>query len=350
MHKSAILEHVSELDIFRKYIAHDFKLGKAFLSEIREEKHPSANVFFATRSGKYLYNDFAVKAFDAFGYVMVRYGVSFRDALAMIAQDFNLEEVKGFKRKPVKKIPRIPKPVYFKRTAYTYEPAEWNQNNTQFWWTTGISLSTLKTYRVIPIAFFYPEGYPHGILQAAKDKPIYLFQEGEGQKFYAPFHGKKYKFRNNMNPEKEVFGYSVLNKQEPAIGIVGGNRDVLTMYEHLGIKCVCLNSESAILMEWLYKGLKKRTPYLFIMYDNDKTGALGMKKNADLFDIPTVYLSDILGYCTLKGSTWINDITDYAERIFVKRNVSAYHIKKYIYHAIKTYKDRKFQKVKKPQL
>lgn len=349
MKKEDILEHVSELDIFRKYIDHDFKLGKAFTSEIREEKHPSANVFYGGRSGKYLYNDFAYKALDAFNFVMVRYGVSFRDALDIIARDFHLKDVKGYKRKPVKKIPKLPKPTFFKRTEFVHEPTIWDIDNTKFWWKTGISLSTLKVYNTIPVTYFYQKEHPNIVTHATKQKPVYLFQEGEGQKFYAPFHGKRFKFRNNMDPEKEVFGYSALSDYEPAIGIVGGNRDVLVMYEHLGIKCVSLNSESAFLMQWLYKDLKRRTPYLFMMYDNDRTGVLGMQKNADLYDIPLVYLYDILGYCTLKGSTWINDITDYAERVFVRRNVSSYHIKKHIYNAIKTHQNRKLQKVNRHQ-
>jgi len=349
MKKEDILEHINELDILRKYINHDFTLGKAFISELREEKHPSANVFYGNRSRKYLYNDFAFKAIDAFGYVMIYYEVSFRDGLDIIASDFHLEDVKDYKRKPIKKIPKLPKPKFFDRTEFVYKSTNWDNDNTKFWWKTGISLSTLKVYNTIPIKWFHLKEHPNIVTHATKQKPIYLFQEGKGQKFYAPFHEKKSKFKNNMNPEKEVFGYSALNDHEPAIGIIGGNRDVLVMYEHLGIKCVSLNSESAFLMQWLYKDLMKKTPYLFIMYDNDKTGVLGMRKNADIYDIPIVHLSDILGYCTLKNSTWINDITDYAERVFVKRNVSSYHIKKHIYNAIKTYQNRKLQKVNRAQ-
>ena len=68
--KENILKYISEEDIFRKYIGHNFNLGESFKSPLRDDDDtPSFNVYYNIEQGRVLYKDFGRTSGSAFTFV-----------------------------------------------------------------------------------------------------------------------------------------------------------------------------------------------------------------------------------------------------------------------------------------
>jgi hypothetical protein len=129
--KDTILRSVDDLDIFYKYLGGEIPLGKAIKSPIRDEKNPSFNIYRA-KNGRIYYNDFAGSRGDCFDFVKNIYGVSFPDAVKIIAGDFGITSRSRIKRKRIKKIPKLilqkrKEVSYIERAGDPYEFDYWNQ-------------------------------------------------------------------------------------------------------------------------------------------------------------------------------------------------------------------------------
>lgn len=86
-----ILSRISEYDIYRYYIGHDFTLKKLFPSPFRPEKVGSFNIF-ATGNGLLRHKDFGDSYYsgNCFKFVQQMYGLDFNNALIKISKDFGL--------------------------------------------------------------------------------------------------------------------------------------------------------------------------------------------------------------------------------------------------------------------
>ena len=89
--KDTILDKISEIEIFERYLGMNIKLGKAMVSPLRDEKNASFNIY-QNETGSVYYKDFGDERGDCFKFVMELFNCSFPDALKLIASDFGIEK------------------------------------------------------------------------------------------------------------------------------------------------------------------------------------------------------------------------------------------------------------------
>lgn len=340
--KESILEQYSEEEIFRKFIEHDFIPGKSFKSEIREENHPSANIFI-TPDGTWLYNDFGDKALNCFGYVMEKYGCDFIEALKIIVSEFGIED------EPRKIHSVLPKKIPIDiKTTFKYIVKQWDKEEIYFWEKYGISMSTLNEYKIKPLQWVQIvsiKDYPPKVSDL--NFPIFLIKkehkDGDGEKIYFPYESDKKKRYWSNTRAKHIFGFKqIMNHHSKLkmIGILAGEKDVMSLFSNTGIRSITLSSEGAKLHTELYLELKNKTDNLFVLYDNDRTGVKQSNKISKSFNIPNIELSTFLRYNTLKGSKGINDVSDWY-KLFHKENRTKDWVYDLIIYKIKEHENSK---------
>src|SRR5688572_1848623 len=89
--REIILDQVTEMEIYQHYLGGEVKLGRAMKSPLRQEKHPSFNVYQSQSNGKIYWKDFGDERGDCFTFVMRLHNCTFQEALHLVAQDFNLD-------------------------------------------------------------------------------------------------------------------------------------------------------------------------------------------------------------------------------------------------------------------
>ena len=311
--KEEILNRIGPEAIFRKYIDHDFVFKKTFKSELREERNASANVF--RYRDTILYNDFADEALNCFGYVMKKYGVSFQEALEIIARDFNLESkgnVKTYhKPAPIKKLPKVEK----LRSKFEYRIKPLDKHEIAYFEQFNVTQKVktdeaLHEYNFIPLRYFRFFSTRRqewsGWIESTKWEPTFLIKIGEKEKIYRPL-STKLKWLSNTTSD-DIFGAEQIITKQVLAGLMAGQKDTLALYMNTGYRGVALSSEGASFTAERFLSIVDLAERYFIMYDNDKTGIRKMKQIADFYPITPCYLNSFLRYSALKSSTGIKDV------------------------------------------
>lgn len=315
--KALIEQRISEEGIFRKYIGYDFKFGVPFLSELRAENHSSANVFYSNLNGKYLYKDYGDSgSVDCYGYVMRKFNVDFKTALEKIAFDCGITESSPIQVNDIHiAIPKIE--LAKDRAQFDYETKPFEGSELKLWASYGIIEETLVEYEVSSVLWVQQvsEDKIHPLRESTINNPIFMIKIGEGFKFYLPYEDPKLKWMSNTRIS-DIFGLKqAVRAAEKGklykLGLLAGQKDIMSLYSNTGIRSIGLNSESGRFRFATYMQLKEIAEWLFVLYDNDKTGILNMMKIEKEYHITAIYLNKFLNYSTLKGSSGIDDVADW---------------------------------------
>lgn len=301
-----ILKKVTELEIYRHFIKHDFIVGKAFLSPLRDEKKKSFGIY-PTPNCKYKYHfkDFNSAFGNIFAFICEYYKRPFNLLFAMYVinkeMNLNLDDViilsslkksnisnslLYFDNKISNNIIRYEKyqnnvdkiDVEFRirtRTAQKYDE--------NFWIKGCIKYDTLLLFNV----FFTEEvWYRKGDLwmklwQNSSINPIYsyYFPNTNHYKHYRPFekenqYGDKWKWLSNCNIN-DIQGYHQLPLKGNTLILTKSLKDVMTLYE-LGFNSISFHAEGVNIPESIMKELFDRFNNIICYYDNDDAG----KKNS----------------------------------------------------------------------
>ncbi len=92
LNKSNVLEwSANGLSVFTNYLG-EVKPGKRFLSPLRKESNPSANIYKNKNNALWYYHDFATgEHYNAIDFVMQYFELDFMEALRKINYDLGLE-------------------------------------------------------------------------------------------------------------------------------------------------------------------------------------------------------------------------------------------------------------------
>jgi hypothetical protein len=217
-----VLSKVDEYSIYRYYLGHDFRVGKAFSSPMpgRRDSSPS---FRIDKLNYGLYHcDFGSMSYrgDCIDFVRQLYGYSLQDALKMIDKDFGLGISSGEKfsirTAPVYKVPKIEekKPVFIQftgnqRFSRSYEYSYWNNYHFSFDILKGENVFCVRSLYIDREKFTLP-----------KEEPVFAYyEEGIGVKIYRPLANKakkEWKWKSTI-PFTFIHG---LNKMQPCKKIV----------------------------------------------------------------------------------------------------------------------------------
>jgi hypothetical protein len=324
--RESILSQVSELEIFSHYLGKEVKLGRPIVSPLRQEKHPSFNLYQSPTNGKIYYKDFGDERGDCFKFVMELFGCTFPEALQIVCQDFGIESGQKIDKKIWEKTfnVRIPQIFINPRKEFPYSRLVWGFSTyTKSLWPKGnVTEKILLEYNVWPVfkmKIKKRDSDEWFVLESSPEDPIYCFDYENGvKKFYRPnVKDKKYKFISNLRTG-DIFGLKQLKNYVKKVGIVdvviicAGQKDCLSLYGSTGIRGVALNSESASVSKELLIELLQYAKNILVCYDNDATGIKNAAKIKEEIGINNISLGDI------SSPDVVNDIYDYFSKGFKK--------------------------------
>lgn len=269
-----ILKRVSEYDIYRYYIGHDFQFGKAFTSPLREDDRVPSFAINVGRTGNLFHLDYGdpLKRGGCVDFVMQLYGVSFDKALRMIDQDLKVGITSGkgsqdiIRPRPVIKVEK--EPAFIQVVTRKFDSAElayWNSYHT--------SEQELKENDIYAIKKLYVDrqliGYTPGTLQFA-----YLFEDK--WKIYRPEMPKDRKWISNV-PNDYMSGMHRITPGCQKAVVTKSKKDEIVLAKIVPHVCsvqsesiVSINNENISL-------LRERCGKVYVNFDSDNVGVQACK-------------------------------------------------------------------------
>lgn len=290
--KAFILKHVSEEEIFEKYMQTRIYPGVMYRSVLRHDKRPTCSFIYT--KGKLKMKDFNGSFFDdCFAFVQAKFGIGYHEAIQQIAEDFKLTTRKT-KRKPRE----------FNHD-FQEEPSEikvqWREleeKDILYWGSFGISQQTLAYFHVGAIKFLWIDGKLRYSYSGRNRAFGYWFSESEIKAYFVD--REEYRFLGNY---RGLQGYRQLPDSGELLIITKSYKDVM-YYRQLGIYAVAPASESSILTKEEYKDLSSRFTKILVNYDLDLTGVRSTKKMKKAYGLDYFFIRD-------KRDVGPKDLTDY---------------------------------------
>lgn len=272
--KECLLSFLTDLEIYRMYMKEEVDTKGNMCSPLRDDLKPSFG-FFIGESGELCFNDFVLGSGDCIKFVMLKFGLSYFEALSKIALDANLENefiIKNTFRTNIntsnhlKTREDIVKDLNSKALGKTSR--NWILSDLAFWNKYGITKKTLDKYRVLPVSYLHV-GINKKIISA--DKLAFSYTEykdgNETFKIYQP-ENVEYKWLNTHN-DSTWQGWEQLPETGDSLIITKSLKDVMAITDVLGLPVVSLQTESALPKEHVLDQLKQRFKTIYILYDND---------------------------------------------------------------------------------
>jgi len=272
--KEGLLHFLTDLEIYRMYMKEEVDTRGNMCSPLRDDLKPSFG-FFIGESGELCFNDFVLGSGDCIKFVMLKFGLSYFEALSKIALDANLEDefiIKNTFRTNIntsnhlKTREDIVKDLNSKALGKTSR--NWTLSDLAFWNKYGITKKTLDKYRVLPVSYLHV-GINKKIISA--DKLAFSYTEykdgNETFKIYQP-ENVEYKWLNTHN-DSTWQGWEQLPETGESLIITKSLKDVMAITDVLGLPVVSLQTESALPKEHVLDQLKQRFKTIYILYDND---------------------------------------------------------------------------------
>lgn len=306
--KDEILAKVSEEEIFRKYCSNFKELGRAFCSELREDRNPSVSIS-SNRFGSLVYYDFKTKqSFNCFSYIMQKYRLDFKDCLRLITDDLGLNDVYPYQKpkSPLKRLKIALKPVF----------RDYNITDYNYWSKYGIKLTTLVKFNVYPCKQVnFTKDSSNYVWYESLNKPIYAYKfikDGEIEyKIYRPY-SEKNEIRFYSPNRSVIQGWDQLPKTGDLLILSKALKDVMTLYE-LGYNAIALQSESSSIKESVVEELQNRFKSIILLYDNDEAGVMNSAKLSELYNMKRIFIP-------IESKT--KDISDYIKEFgFLKGEI-----------------------------
>lgn len=270
--KEALLQMVSDIEVYNMYIQEPVSLKKLIHSPLRDEQKPSFG-FFIGENQEICFKDFVVGVGDCIRFVQLKFGLNYFEAMSKIALDANLDNDFIISNT-------------FKTTEYANKNTQSRQDLIEsinsyplnkksrkptladigFWNQFGIDGSTLQKYNVSPISHIFSG---KNIIKA--DDLAYAFTEKkdgvETYKIYQP-HNTQYKWLNNHN-ESVWQGWEQLPLLGEKLIITKSLKDVMAITNVCNIPAISLQAEGVIPKEHVVNQLKQRFDAVYLLYDND---------------------------------------------------------------------------------
>ena len=292
----AILEKITEYDIFKFYFPGDWKLNHVTLSPFRRENNPS--FIIGNRKGYVSFIDFADTNLrgDCFQFVKLLHGLStLDDVLKMIDRDFGLGIASGKCTEEYKKITASYKqPEASKRTAliqvvtrkFTQEElAYWNQYHQSADDLKANNIYSLKKVFLNKQSFFLNE----------TELRFGYFYDGHW-KIYRPFADKKSKWMPNNVPITAMDGKEDIKNCRIAF-INKSKKDYMVIKKVFPCSCAVQNEGIACFSPENVEYLKANSDIQILSFDSDVTGVQNSQQITKLFNfeyanVPRKYLAE----------------------------------------------------------
>jgi len=303
--KDWILSKLPEEEIFNFYglTVRDDK----FCSPLRNDKRPTCN-FYRDNKNRLVYRDWATNHyFDAIGYVMWKYGISYGHALQRIHEDMILRNPgsKPIKGTTVRITKKQPSRIRIKKRNYS----QWDEN---YWRQYGLSSKVLDFYNVYAVERAWLNDEPFYLYD--HNDPCFAYRFGyEEYKLYFPMR-EQHRF---ISSTKRIQGINQLPQTADWLVITKSLKDVMLLHR-FGIAAIAMQGEAIIPDNELIEKFTGRFQNIVMFYDNDERGILSMQKAKKL--IPCVWIprkyeaKDITDYYKEYGKEATFELIFYAMR------------------------------------
>lgn len=298
--KEMLLEAHSEEYYMSYYLGIPMQKG-LFCSPLREDNNPTCS-FFRTSENKVLkMKDFATGfSGDFVNVVMVKRNVTYYQALRIIANDFdiinypNLEKTISVAQDNGIKIEEHT-PSIIQVTI-----GEFSNKDLKWWKQFGITLETLKKFRVFRAEYVFLNGSIISTYSDYNPSYAYYFGKKDGLELWKIYYPLRKKFRFLLNCSITQ-GLDQLPENDNILVITKSLKDVMSLYE-LGISAIAPQSEVVVVDSSEIDVLRPRFKNLIWNGDPDKAGYMFMIKNRKQYS----------GTCmTFDKTCGAKDISDY---------------------------------------
>ena len=277
--KEFILNNISEEQIFCYYLGINKVSKKLICSRLRSDKNPTCG-FYRNNKGELYLHDFATGEFyNCISLVMALYDLNYHQALKVIANDFHLKNFTSL----TKNSGIIQKTDKFEQKGMSkiqIEMQDFNSWELEYWNQFGITLETLKKFRVYSCRSVFLNDNLFSILRYPQMAFGYYGGKLDGNelwRIYYPLNKNKgIRFLTNW-PSKKIQGFEMLPKKGNLLIITKSMKDCMTFYE-FGIPAIAPCSENLFIPESVMDKLKQRFKHIVVLYDTDIAGITNMRK------------------------------------------------------------------------
>ena len=265
-----ILRKVSEYEIYRYYVGHDFVLGRAFYSPFRKETNPSFSII-VSKSGKLHHLDYGdpSKRGDCVDFVCQLYiGMTYERALKMIARDFGLNEsLRGDKERVIVEAPEK------KETLIQVVVRKFDTAELKYWGDHHITEKELKENDIYPVKKLYLN---RERIMLPSTELVFGYLMEDKWKIYRPFADKKHKWLTNI-PHNYISGLSrIINNCKTGV-ITKAKKDEMVLAKFLpNVASVQSESEISISKENIDL-IQANCSNTYLNFDSDDVGVQACK-------------------------------------------------------------------------
>lgn len=265
-----ILDKVSDYEIYRFYIGHDFVIGATFCSPFRKENSPSFSVI-VSKSGKLHHLDYGdpTKKGDCIDFVcQLHPGTNYHRALKMIARDFGLRDSPEGGREKVVIEAKEKKETLIQVVIRKFDTAD-----LKYWGDYHITESELKANDVYAVKKFYVN---RERVMFSPTELVFGYLMKDKWKIYRPFSDKHHKWLSNV-PHSYISGIDrIINNCEKGV-ITKAKKDEMVLAKFLSnVASVQSESEISISKEnidLITSGCKET----YLNFDSDDVGVQSCK-------------------------------------------------------------------------
>lgn len=320
--KQYLLDRASQETYLEYYLGIPVKKG-IFKSPLREDNSPTCS-FYKNASGDIILKDFSGQFYGNFiNVVMYKYGLTYAQAIKMIANDF------GYIKHPTYK--KNPKPITISETCYEppkesiiqVEIQEFSKEELEWWIQFGITEEILRKFKVFSCKTIFLDG--NFFMESSRRCPIFGYYRGKNAdgfelwRIYFPKHRKnELRFLSNWKSFL-LQGSKQLPERGDTLVVTKSMKDLMCLYS-MGITAIAPNSENLFLTDNQYCKLKERFDRIVVFYDNDLPGIHNMNKIRKGHDVQCVWIprkygaKDISDFYKMYGRDETLKLIEYARR------------------------------------
>jgi len=278
--RKAILNRVTDYEIYSYYLGYAFQIGKAIPSPFRKDNKPSFSIFRDKYYHGLLHKDFGDARFsgDCFSFVEQRHpGTTYKEALQLVYNDIVFGRLSPYlsymERKPTEKTTKLRCSIKYELQTKTYKEVE------AYWNDIGLTYEWRKFFNIIPARSLYVDDTE--LWTASQDNPIFVYKIFDKIKGYRPLETNKSRKWISNTSRYDVQGWEQLPplNDEETIIITKSLKDVAVL-RSLGYLAIAPSSESVLIPPMAMKLLKENygIKRFILLYDRDHGGMTGAKK------------------------------------------------------------------------
>ncbi len=297
-----ILQRITQEKIFEKYLGTQIILDTNFSSPFRKDENPSCT--FHYYGYKLRFRDWAeagsLTTMDCFDIVARVKGCSFREALKVIAYDFDLTTVEP-KYKSYKEDVLLKHQVNIRKTksktSIRIRAQKLTETDLAYLNSYGITSHVCKEHNVYSVGKLWLNGmfiYNYD----PKDPALgyYLGRDSNGFEHWKIYFykrtkkGKERTTRRFITNTSNLQGFRALIETGENLIITKSMKDVLVLTE-IGIPAISLQSEGEMPSSLLIDSLKSRFDNIYLFYDFDLAGVSATNKIRKMFGLKYMFLT-----------------------------------------------------------